>query len=54
MDDYHQLWIGVGLAPQIAAMVMAETRRRADDPNLTEQLQSIYPQIAARFNNAAP
>lgn len=53
MDDYHKLWISVGLAPQIAAMVMAETRRKADDKGLITQLQTIYLQITARFKNGA-
>ena len=50
MQDYHELWIGVRLDPELAAAIIAEARRQADDANLIDRLRSIYPLSIDRFN----
>ena len=49
MEEYYNLWIGVGLAPEVAAAIMTETRRKAEDQKLIEQLKAICPKITTRL-----
>ena len=49
LEDYRNLWIGIGLAPAIAADIVLETRKMMADPKLRRRIENTHDEILKQY-----